>query len=125
MSDAMPGWDDAIDCLRLWAKDPAQLDEPEDGIVGPSARILRLAIRLALIYQSEDRPAPLRVVPNGEGGVVFEFEFDTVFYSITIDDRQRIEFMLLVDCRLVHRFWMNDLDNLTLFPATTERADDA
>ena len=65
------GWDSMIDdCLLEWARDPTKLED--DDVVAPSARVIHRACRVALDLRDAGWAAPLRVVPDGEGGICFE-----------------------------------------------------
>lgn len=71
ISQDLPGWQTAIDDrLVEWGKDLRALEDED--IVPPSLQIIDLACRLAMEMRDDDYASPLRVVPNGEGGIVFE-----------------------------------------------------
>lgn len=63
------GWRACVRSLRQWRLSPPDWDE---GIVVPSRGILQLAEEIALILRQRGQAEPMRVLPDGEGGVVFE-----------------------------------------------------
>jgi hypothetical protein len=94
-------WQRAIDhYLVEWGRDPSQLED--DDFVPPSLEIIRLAIDVAKEAQNAvpPAPAPLRVVPDGEGGIVFERRAGDVFESLEIQADGSIQVDTFRDCRL-------------------------
>ena len=73
----------------------------EDGLTPPSAKAISVACQVALAYQ--DRPAPLRVVPNGDGGIVFERGTGEVFETIEIQEDGSVEWASFRNSRLHSR----------------------
>lgn len=70
-NEARDQWQRLIDHeLTEWELDPARFDD--DGIEPPSRQIIRLAIALAEGFRDEGLPAPDSVVPDPNGGIVFE-----------------------------------------------------
>ena len=66
-------WNELIrSTLIRWSNHPEVLDN-EDRIA-PSSDILQFAIHLAGRFRDSGAETPVRIVTNGEGGVVFEFE---------------------------------------------------
>ncbi len=95
-------WDVVIDRRLIeWGKTPGILED--DGIVPPSPRVIRLASQLVMAMREQGAPAPLRVVPNGEGGVVFEREAGSLFQTIEIRADLSVEFASYRNARLVSR----------------------
>ena len=96
------GWENVIDCqLTKWANDPCQLEN--DGIEAPSQEIISLACRVALMMRDEGMPPPLRVVPNGDGGITFEREAGLLFETIEIEEDGSVERITFVDSKLASR----------------------
>jgi len=77
--------------LLAWYKDPSQL--MDEDISPPTREIIYKAYHLALAMRDNRSPGPLRVVPDGEGGVVFEWQEGSVFETIGIEANGRMEFM--------------------------------
>ena len=93
-------WQDLIDGKLIeWGRNPDALED--DGIRPPSATIIKLACQVATILRDEEWPPPLRVIPNGDGGIVFERREGQLFVTIEIDEDGSIEYAAFVNCRLV------------------------
>jgi hypothetical protein len=72
--------------LREWISTPPNWED--EGIKSPSEDILRLAIKLApFLY-----PEPMRVLPDGEGGVIFEHRADKLFTTWIISSTGKIKY---------------------------------
>lgn len=96
------GWKDAIDRKLIeWARDPSQLED--DGIEAPSREIISLACQFAIFMRDDAQPAPLRVVPDGDGGITFERKEGSLFEKIEIEQDGTIEHLRFINCRLVSR----------------------
>lgn len=95
-------WQAVIDHqLVEWGRDSSQLED--EGIVAPTAEIIGLACRLAALYRDTGMVAPTRVVPDGEGGIVFERRDGSAFQTIEIRADHTIEWCYFVNSRLVDR----------------------
>jgi len=76
-------WQEVIDNeLADWAANPGQLED--DGLTAPSIQIIRLASEIAALCRDSGWVPPLRVVPNGAGGVVFERRDGAIFETLEI-----------------------------------------
>lgn len=64
-------WEDSDAELGRWLADPAAVVDA--GAVAPSRMLIRIARSWAARLRSEGWPAPDAVVPDGEGGISFEF----------------------------------------------------
>ena len=64
------------DKLMKWLHDPSQLDD--DGVDAPTGTILRLVIDHAERFRDQALPPPDSIVPDCNGGVVFERREDDV-----------------------------------------------
>lgn len=94
-------WQRTIDhYLVEWGRDPSQLED--DDFVPPSLKTIGLAIKTAELLRNAvpPAPAPLRVVPNGEGGIVFERRAGDIFQSLEIQEDGSIQLDTFRDCRL-------------------------
>ena len=87
--------------LNEWALDPARFDD--DGIEPPSRQIIRLAIALAEAFRDEGLPAPDSVVPDPNGGIVFEQQETACAEVLHIWDDGNVEHQLFRGTRLVER----------------------
>ena len=70
---------------------------------GPSEAIIRLAGQIAMVLRDNGAAAPLRVVPDGEGGISFERRSGDWFESLDILEGGSIELTTFKDCRLHSR----------------------
>lgn len=64
-------WQELIDHKLIeWGRDPGQFDD--EGVEPPSGEIIRLAIQLAEGFKAAGFPPPDSLVPDPNGGIVFE-----------------------------------------------------
>ena len=93
-------WQDIIDGkLVEWGRDPSQLDD--EGIDSPTPQTIKRASQIALFMRDQGMPAPSRIVPTGDGGIVFERQQGVVFETIEIGADGSIEVALYQDCALI------------------------
>jgi len=93
-------WDQIIDRYLIeWARYPSRLDD--EGVIPPSADIIHRACEIAIDMRDQTLAAPLRVVPNGDGGIVFERREGPIFQTIEIYEDGSVESAAFVDSRLV------------------------
>lgn len=64
------GWQAVIDRLLAWLRDPSSIDD--DDCTPPGGMIIRSALDLSEEYQRLGYPPPTSVVPDPNGGIVFE-----------------------------------------------------
>ncbi|NQT41347.1 MAG: hypothetical protein HQ581_27915 [Planctomycetes bacterium] len=96
------GWKRVIDDQLIeWGMDPDQLED--EGIEAPSRKIISRAWDLARRMRDGGAPPPLRVVPNGDGGITFEWKDGPVFETIELEDDGSIEIIKFVDSEVVSR----------------------
>jgi len=100
------GWQKVIDSqLRNWWHGIPGLEE--EGLVSPTPNVISAAINIArsLLEQSLDPPS--RVLPNGEGGIIFERYAsqgqDKIYETIEIFENLEIELSLYKNSQLVSR----------------------
>lgn len=99
-------WQRLIDGrLLAWLSDPSQL--ADDGIDAPERGIIRHALDIAEYLRNEGNPAPEKVVPDPNGGMVFEWRDGGITETIYVWDDYEVEYMRFVDSRLDVRekFW--------------------
>lgn len=95
-------WPEEIDGrLADWEQRPDQLQD--EGVEAPTRAIVGLARRCAGYLSERGAPAPSRIVPDGDGGMVFEWLKGPIVESIENADDAAIEYLRFVDSRLVHR----------------------
>lgn len=97
------GWQRVItDTLLNWLRNPAAL--ADDGVEPPSGTIIRLALDLAEKYRDLGIiAAPDRVVPDPNGGIVFEKTNGELLEAIHIWDDGTVEYMAFDGAHLRHR----------------------
>jgi len=98
-----PGWDHFIDkTLIEWGRDPDHFaDEDFDP---PSNEIIRFATRTACLYRDAGFPAPDRVVPDADGGIVFEIRRATLSEKIHIWNDGTVEYFCLSGAKVIERY---------------------
>ena len=87
-------WQDLMDKqFSSWASDPEQLGD--DGIEAPSVEIVRLARDVATVLREQNVESPDRVVPNGDGGIVFRWRFGDFTWSLEVEADGSLESSLM------------------------------
>lgn len=95
-------WQRLIDGQLLeWGRDPEQL--ADDGIAAPTREIIVLACTVAARCRDAGLSPPLRVVPNGSAGLVFERLAGSVFETIEIRADGSVELASFQNSQLRHR----------------------
>lgn len=96
------GWQQIIDGKLIeWGRDPSQLDDED--VTPPSGTAISNACGLATCGMDNDVSPPHRVVPNGDGGIVFERWDGPTFATIEIFEDGSIELCHFDDGKLVSR----------------------
>jgi hypothetical protein len=95
-------WLEIIDRKLIdWGLSPGVIDE--DGIVSPSIKSVTETIELIKTMANNGCPAPMRVVCNADGGIVFEKQEGQFFETIEIYEDGSKEYCLFANSRLQHR----------------------
>ncbi len=95
-------WQNVIDGpLKTWELDPASIQE--DDFEPPRLDLLPMVVEVALSLRDHGVEPPLRVVPNGEGGVVFEGRTTPFFWSVEVEKTGLLSLSLFRNHRLVSR----------------------
>jgi len=101
-NEARSGWQAIIDnWLIEWGRNPQELED--DYVIPPSFAVIKDACKVAKSMRNKGFPVPLRVVPNGEGGVVFEWWAGPIFQTIEISCNGTLEAVTYENSRLVAR----------------------
>ncbi len=96
------GWNKVIDeYLVEWGMDPAALEDED--FHPPSLRMIDLACAIALYLRDQGEAPPMRVVPDGNGGISFEFRDGDLFASLNVHPDESIEILVFEDCQLRER----------------------
>jgi len=96
------GWNEVINYTLIeWGKSPESLDD--DGIEPPNRQTVRRACDIAIALRDSGLPCPERVLPNGNGGIVFEKEAGGRLCVFEIESDGLIEYREFLNGRLVHQ----------------------
>lgn len=101
-------WQDVIDHKLIeWGRNPQQLED--DGVVSPCNDVVRLAIWLSRDMQQRGFPPPSSVVPDANGGIVFEHRQGRVAEIFHIWEDGAVEYQLFDGTQLVERQLLSSL----------------
>ena len=100
-SDEIKVWKTAIDRLLDWRKDTSQLIDED--MLPPTPDIIDIACTLAAKLRDEGQPGPMCVVPDGEGGIVFERRDGFRFQTFSVEADGRVELISFENSRLTER----------------------
>ena len=96
------GWQKLIDAKLIeWGRNPAPLEE--DDLIPPSPAIVDRAAQVAMRCRDEGVSPPDSVVPNGDGGIVFEISTGNLVETLEIHSDGSREYITYEDCRVVRR----------------------
>lgn len=97
------GWRKVInEPLIDWLQDPSQLED--EGIEAPTEAHIKFVSEYAMCLRTRfGWPPPLRVVPSGDGGIVFELKSGPYFQSIEFDEDGTVELITFKASKLVSR----------------------
>jgi hypothetical protein len=104
-NEARTAWQRLIDeKLIEWGRHPEQFED-EDGYKAPAADILAQATKFVVYCRDHGVLAPLRMAPDGEGGIVFDWKnSDPPLHVIAqIHPDGVMEMLQFLDCNLVAR----------------------
>lgn len=90
-----------INPLIDWGRDPSILED--EGLDAPSFEIVNIAHRLAIGMRDSDFAPPDRVIPNGDGGIVFKQKNDNTLISIEICKDRTTEVTIFRNGNLIFR----------------------
>ena len=99
--DSAVGWSGVIDQLLDWLSNPEQL--ADDDFLPPSKALIEKVCDMVVDFRDEQLASPLRVVPDGDGGVSLERRAGSCFETINFYDDGSVELLLFEDCKLVCR----------------------
>lgn len=106
-------WQEIIDKkLVEWGRDPEEL--ADDDLVPPSPAAVDSAVQKAQVWrdarESDDDfvPSPQWVVPNGDGGIVFEWREESTAAVIEVFDDGSADCAIFEDNKLVSRISIDE-----------------
>lgn len=95
-------WQRVIDYTLIeWGSDASRFDD--EGVEPPSRQIVQLAINLATSFRDKGVPAPDCVVPDPNGGIVFERRENGLSEVYHVWDDGTVEYQRFQGTRLVER----------------------
>ncbi|MBN1345416.1 MAG: hypothetical protein JXQ73_22170 [Phycisphaerae bacterium] len=95
-------WQQLIDTkLVEWGRNPRQLEE--DDLVAPSVDSVEVACQVAMYFRDDGAPSPDWVVPNGDGGIVFERSLGTLTKTLEVLQDGSIESIDYRDSKIIRR----------------------
>ena len=77
--------------------------DQEDELEPPSGESIAKACELAKYMRDCGFPLPTGVIPDGEGGIVYENRQGNLYQSMEIDCSGMVELLTFRDCKLVSR----------------------
>lgn len=93
-------WENIIDYkLVEWGRDPSILEE--DDLIPPTGEAIDVSIEVAMQLLKNGNPPPMRVVPDRDGGVVFERWSGPLTVSIIVSRTGSVEVLLWNGSRIV------------------------
>lgn len=107
--DTPGGWEDLMGGLEAWEQDPDILDD--EGVEPPEPPITRLASDIACMMRDRNMEPPGRVMPNGDGGIVFRWRMGDAAWTVESD--RSIESSLARRGRVVCRHSLHEGANFT------------
>ena len=95
-------WQRLIDeRLNEWARHPEQFED--DGLKPPAAEAMTEACKFAAYCRDRGAKPPLRVAPDGSGGIVFEWHSVPFFHVVEINARGVAEKLVFENGKLLIR----------------------
>lgn len=95
-------WQRLIDAkLAVWLRDPNKVED--EGIDAPTATIVTVSLNLAERFMAAGFPPPDGIVPDPNGGIVFERREDHVSEVLHVWDDGSVEYMRYHGTRLAER----------------------
>lgn len=98
-------WLFVFDALVAWGTHPERFED--DGVDPPSPAAISNAAKVATKLRELEADPPTRIVPNGDGGIVFESQRAHEFETIEIDSAGEIEARVFENSRLIERRRLN------------------
>jgi hypothetical protein len=95
-------WDAIVDHKLIeWGNDQSAFQD--EGLIGPTNQAIQKAHALVSFMRSNDWPLPTGVVPDGEGGIVFENRHEPTYQRIEIEPTGKMCLVTFRNCHLVSR----------------------
>jgi hypothetical protein len=95
-------WQRVVDeKLIEWGRHPSQFDD--DGIKPPNSVVLANACEFACFCRDNDIDPPLRVAPDGSGGVVFEWRAAPLYFTVEVNASGSAQLLVFENSKLLNR----------------------
>ena len=95
-------WQREIDYKLIeWGKDTSKLEDED--FKPPTIQSITKAIKFAKSKRDKLVPSPLRTVPNGDGGIVFERRNGSTFETVEFDENGLQEHSVFENSKLITR----------------------
>jgi hypothetical protein len=94
-------WQQVIEKLTKWARSPGEFED--DGLDPPSAETVQRAIDFARAAQEAGYPAPTGVVPDPNGGIIFDRTVEQQSEEYHFWDDGTVDYCRFEGTRLVER----------------------
>ncbi len=96
-------WQSSIENKLIeWGKQGTRYDE--DGLISPAPSTVSAAFRIAAKLRNAGIEAPLRMVQDGVGGIVFEWKQGATAEKLLLAASGRLEAAYFRDSKLMHRY---------------------
>jgi hypothetical protein len=90
-----------VEKLALWARHPEEF--ADDGLKAPTTEVLADARDFAVFCRTRGVQAPLRVAPDGSGGVSFEWRFGALYQTVEFRAGGEAELLFYENGKLLRR----------------------
>ena len=100
-------WRKLIDELASWGERGADMLEDE-GVEPPQPSIVHAATELASIMRDRDMEPPGRLMPNGDGGIVFRWRVGECAWTVEFESDGSIESCLVRRGKLIRRHSLHE-----------------
>ncbi|MBI3834564.1 MAG: hypothetical protein HY287_09585 [Planctomycetes bacterium] len=95
-------WQEVIDRKLVdWGRNPQQLEYEE--LIPPTRFAIQSAAAIAMLCRDHALAPPMRVVPDGDGGIILERWKGSLSTSIEVARDGTVEVVVVEDCRVVSR----------------------
>ena len=92
--------------LLRWWESPSALED--DGLKAPARTVLDTAIQQSSTWRDNGVPAPSSVVPDGDGGITFEWRNGGFLSRVEILETLEVDLYIIRDGKLVQQHRLTD-----------------
>jgi hypothetical protein len=91
--------------LIKWVRNPGELED--DGLKAPTPAAIEKAIEISKRLLESSSPPPTTIVPDGIGGIVFEYRYGENARTLRVSSSGLVEFVEFQDGALIKRWQIN------------------